>query len=356
MSVPLVTGVLLAAAIGFHWINAWLAAGFSGLSVLVFVAELGFYRQLIDPFYPKRTSHNVVAIQPSSGKVTRRLVLNAHTDAAFEWRLHYRFPTIFPSLLLYTLICLFVVFVVDVTMLALGSWIALRWSVVWLAADIVQVLCIPAALVGLSYTNFARVAPGANDNLSGTFIVLGLARFLKQANVRLENTELVYLITGAEEAGTRGATAFARRHRSEWNDVETVFIALDTIRDLDYLRVYTHDRNALIRHDAAVCALLREAGRRAGLELANGSVYLGSSDAAVFTDWGVRSAALCAMDPRPARFYHTRLDDFTNMSRPCVLKTCEVLWEAVAWYDRHGLADAPADGQPSASRLAAGES
>jgi hypothetical protein len=88
------------------------------------------------------------------------------------------------------------------------------------------------------------------------------------------------------------------------------------------------------------------------MELADGSVDLGSSDAAVFTHWGVRAAALCAMDPHPADYYHNRRDDPANMDRDCIAKTCEILLDAVQWYDKYGIGGPP----PAGGREASAES
>ncbi len=336
MSVPLITGVLLAAAIACHWVSPWVAVGFSGAAVVVFVIEFVFYRQLLDPLFPKRVSHNVVAHQPPSGAISQRVVLNAHCDAAYEWRWHYRFPRLFPGMLCYGVACLAAVFLSDVAMLVVSSGGAER-SVAWLPVAILQLACVPGALFGIGFASFGRVSPGANDDLSGVFAVLGLARHLRLAGIRLQRTELVCLITGSEEAGLRGAAAFAKRHRQEWRDVETLLIAVDTLRDLAHLHVYRRDRNGTIRHDPGVCALLHDAGRRCGLDLGYASVYLGSTDAAAFTLAGIRSASLCAMDPHPADYYHNRRDRWDNMSPACLRKGCEIILEAVQWYDRHGL-------------------
>jgi hypothetical protein len=339
-ALPPLTSLLLLAAVAAHWIAPWPALAASSMAVLLILFELILYRQFLDPFFPKSISTNVVGVQPPSGKVSRRLVLNAHTDAAYEWRWHHRFPRAFPLLLYYGLASLAVVVVIDVLMAILALVApggAEGKGVVWLALGAVQLLCVPGGLAGLGFTTFHHVSPGANDDLSGVFLVTGLAGYLRRSGTRLENTELVFLITGSEEAGLRGAKAFTRRHRGQWQDVPTIVITLDTIRDLAHLHVYEHDRNGTVRHDPAVCELLREAGRQCGLELGSASVFLGSTDATAFTLAGIRSAALCAMDPRPAHYYHNRRDNWDDMGPECIRKTSEVILEAVRQYDRAGL-------------------
>ena len=160
-----------------------------------------------------------------------------------------------------------------------------------------QLAFVPGAVSGIWFTSFRHVSPGANDDLSGALLVAGLAKYLRAGGIQPEHTELVYLITGSEEAGLRGAKAFTRRHRDDWRDVPTVVVTLDTIRDLDHLHVYNRDRNGTVRHDPLVCQLLHDAGRRCGVELGYATVYLGSSDAAAFTLAGHRAAALCAWIP-----------------------------------------------------------
>ena len=67
---------------------------------------------------------------------------------------------------------------------------------------------------------FFRIADGANDNLSACFVVMSVLKEMKEKNIRYENTEVCCLITGSEEAGLRGALAYAQRHRKELSNTE----------------------------------------------------------------------------------------------------------------------------------------
>ena len=44
---------------------------------------------MLDPFFPKKTSHNVVAVRKPKGEVKRRIIFSGHSDSANEWRFTY---------------------------------------------------------------------------------------------------------------------------------------------------------------------------------------------------------------------------------------------------------------------------
>ena len=53
------------------------------------IAEFLMYKEFLDPFFPKRTSANVIAIRKPEGEVKRRIIFNGHCDSAYEWRYTY---------------------------------------------------------------------------------------------------------------------------------------------------------------------------------------------------------------------------------------------------------------------------
>jgi hypothetical protein len=70
--------------------------------------------------------------------------------------------------------------------------------------------------------NFEVAAPGANDNGSGTALVLELARVLTAADVEFDAT-LVFALWAGEEQGLLGALAHAQRLAAGKQSVEAVF-------------------------------------------------------------------------------------------------------------------------------------
>jgi Zn-dependent M28 family amino/carboxypeptidase len=198
-------------------------------------------------------------------------------------------------------------------------------------------LCLPL-LAGWFFKNEKRYVEGANDNLSGCFTAMAVPKFLQGADAELENTELVVLCTGSGEAGLRGAKAFFKAHSGAFDDMETVFIAVDTVTDFKYMGVFITDMTNIVQHDPAVCAMMRTAANAAGYELPYENLFFGASDAAAATQAGMRAAAFGAMDPAPAPYYHTRLDTAARLEPKTIEAALEILLEVCRQYDATGLA------------------
>ena len=331
MSMPLVCSLLTLCALPLYWVAPRLAPVPVLLAVVVFVCELVFYRHILAPFFPKYTSLNLSAVLPPSGARKQRIILAGHADAAYEWRFHRWFPRIFP--LFPILLFLSVLYVLGTTLAAavtdgmhggVGFW-------QWLGLS--QAFALPGLLIGLCFTNFKQVSPGAGDNLSGALCVTELVKWMKAENTTFENTEVVALVTGSEEAGLEGARAYIEAHRGEFDAVSTVVIAVDTAAELEHLALYNRDLNGRVAHDPRVCELVRSAGRACGLELRNATVTVGSSDSTAFTQAGIPTAALCAMNPAPAHYYHNRRDTCAVVEEACLAKVLQVLAEVCVQYD-----------------------
>lgn len=329
--------LLLFAALPCYWLMPWAAAALSILAMLVFVFEFLLYKEFLDPFFYKDISYNVMGMRKAKGETKRRIIVSGHADAAFEFRFNHLCSKkmIFVSaamilaMMFNALSCIAFAF-------SGGDWDG-GYQGVWFIIGIMQLAFLPGLLGGFFFNNFGVVAPGANDNLTGALLGVGIAKQLAAADLRLENTDLVILSAGSEEAGLRGAKNYAAKHIAELREVETIFIGVDTLRDLEHMKVYHRDMNGLVKHDPRVCKLLKDAGAACGLDLPYATVFAGSSDTTAFTQAGIPSAAFCAMDPAPAAYYHTRLDNWDNMDKQCLRKGIEVVMKAIETYDKNGL-------------------
>lgn len=332
--------MMIAAIVLFFFGMSAIALALCALSLIFAIVEFLLYKKLLDPFFPKKTSHNVVAVRKPKGEVRRRIIFSGHADSANEWRFTYYGG----SKLLVPIIGLS--FVGILLGLVLGIW-AVAAGHAFSAADsgalnvmrYVFLAWIPILFTALFFENKKRPVMGANDDLTGCFISMAVVKYMQQHDIRFENTEVWVVLTGSEEAGLRGAKAFCKAHKNELSDVETVFVGLDTIRDYDFAAVYSRDLTGTVKNDAGTCALVKEAAKQTGLDLPYKSVFFGATDAAAVTQAGMKAVSVAAMDLAPAKYYHTRLDTADNLDIKTVEAVLGVALETAFLFDEKGLSD-----------------
>lgn len=178
------------------------------------------YRKFIDFFFPKATSHNVYAVRKSTGKAKRRIIIGAHADAAYEMRYIRKGGK--PQLVV-LVATVGLVFVLLSNLLLVVSSITdsfLVHSNIWVTVAILNSIFLPAFGALLFFINWKCVTDGANDNLSACYAAMSVMKELSENDVRFDNTEVGYLISGSEEAGIRGADAFIDEHEKELSEIE----------------------------------------------------------------------------------------------------------------------------------------
>ena len=223
--------------------------GLTAAAAAALVGEFGLYKQPLDPLFKKQTSGNVIAVRKAAGETKRRIILSGHTDSAPEWTYTYRLGS------------------KGVLGVAGAAVAGLAYNVASTAVSVTskndklkkglalgQLAFAPAFGALYAFTNSRRYVDGANDDLSGCYVAGSVLKFLSDNDIRFENTEVIVLLTGGEECGLRGAKAFFAAHPEYGNDgVETVYVGFDTIRDGEYMEIYTNDLNKAFRF----CSSLR---------------------------------------------------------------------------------------------------
>lgn len=176
-------------------------------------------------------SENVVVSLAETDSPRLRIVVSGHYDsqrtgliwllagwlAPWQWRLPVALKS--PLLPLAGLM-------VAQALLGVAALAGLAPLVVTLAGwALLSIYVIYAALFG--QWALSPSVPGAADNASGAAGVLAIAQEWQRNP--LPGVELVLLLTGCEETGLLGATAWAERHRSEIQTMPTVFVNIDCI-------------------------------------------------------------------------------------------------------------------------------
>ncbi len=286
----------------------------------IVLIQFGVYKKLLDPLFKKKTSHNVTAIKKCSGEVKRRIIFNGHPDATWEWPVNYALGG--------------VGFEGHAIIVVLGAIFYLVLSIMYVVkngitfgmpdtsdplikAGLWGLLFVPF-MIGLYFMeNYHLVVDGANDNLTGCYMGIAVLKYLKDEGIELENTEVGVVLTGSEEIGLRGSKAWVEAHKNDFKDVPTFIYAFDTINDPKYLMANYRDLNGTVKSDAELADLFVEAAEAVGVPCQKGWIppLGGAVDAAAFTQGGFRAAGITGLNHKLERYYHTRLDTYTNMNK-----------------------------------------
>ncbi|MFW9768003.1 MAG: M28 family metallopeptidase [Candidatus Thorarchaeota archaeon] len=184
------------------------------------VLELMFKSNPFRWILPKGDSQNVSVKIPPEGSKKDTVILIGHLDThrmpiVYKSQWWVRF---FRSLTTTTFVCAILLLVLYALTLFF-DWIL--FPLLSLVFSIpITILCIIA--VSADRTDYT---PGANDNATGTAIVMGLAE--RALKAPLQNIELWAINSGCEEVGAYGAEAWINQHIHEVE--RAIFLTIDNV-------------------------------------------------------------------------------------------------------------------------------
>ena len=282
---------------------------------------------LLRRLFPFRDSQNLVARYPARAEQLRhRLVFVAHIDAAYTGIIFH--PTMIKlatapppikalsfmrkSMLVGTL-SVFLLAVLDVAVLLLGPHTGL------LTIPSFLTMAMNAQVV---LTN--TIVPGANDNLSGCWSALELARRLREDCP--DDVELVFVATGCEEAGTGGAWALSEQMQGVWEKEKTTILGIDSLTNGTLHYFIEGELLTQPPPERLVQAMKEHAPQVAPFEIPSGA-----TDALPFLVRGFDAISFGCVDTDigAPRNYHWPTDDVAHLDEAQLLVSLEHV-EAVA--------------------------
>jgi len=300
------------------WLNALAALVFSLLAILPFVLEYMLYWEIIDPFFKKGRSVNVIGTlrRPGTRAARRLFIVSGHHDSAMEntWIrfLGYGFYITLPTLSI-ALMVMLVMSIIQLMGLILGDAAVVRAGTLgW----VLWVYPIVPAVIFAAFFNMGRknggTVPGAADNLSACAVALAMCRFLVQ-NPELipEDTEIRFISFGSEEAGLRGSRRYVARHLDELKRLDTRMLNYETVA-YPVTAILTSDVNGAVRNAPEMVNSVAAAAERAGVpyKVQPYTVGTGGSDAGPFSQAGLLATTLLPfkMPQQIVAFYHQKWD------------------------------------------------
>jgi hypothetical protein len=242
-------------------------------------------------------------------RATRTLVLLAHHDAAptgliFDDRVQRWAGERFPGLIerTNTAVPMWWGPLASHGMIAAGALTHRRW--------LASLGLLGTALSVAAFHDIARspVVPGANDNLSGVAVLVGLAERLRAQPV--EGLRVLLVSCGAEEVIQGGIRSFARAHFPRLAPDQTWFLNLETVGSPQLILL--EGEGPLVMedyHDGAFRDLVVDCAQRAGASLQRGFRARSSTDAVIPSRAGYPTATLSSVNSYKALANYHRMSD-----------------------------------------------
>ncbi|MEG1179015.1 MAG: M28 family peptidase [Oscillospiraceae bacterium] len=314
--------MLLSAAtmVAANFVSEVLLFASVGFSVLALASFFGLFKKLAK----KKQSSNIIATRNALGVATHKVVFCANTDSPFKRGLS---PSAEKLVNLIAFVGIIFQLAYDALILC-DTYYNLFDNPVASAMPVISyilVVLVPFPLVASFAINTHSGTPGVANNLSGCFACLGAMRYLNEFDLKLDNTDVCVVFTGAKNAGNAGAKAYAKKHAENDKKIETTFICVDTLKGVSSLGVQGGTLKG--------AKLVRQAAENATIALTDGNSKFLKGDASIFAKAGITSATLTTLGSSAPDFYYTALDNVDNIDIKSTESAINILLESAYLID-----------------------
>ncbi len=300
------------------------------LALFFLLGQFIFNKDVMGIFAKSGESQNVIGKIKAKKSANRILIFSGHHDSTWHFTLMDKLGEKFLIFTYITIFFLFATFIVSI--------INLIWYILTnnynLVLDIITrslyIGSIPfIATFSLFMIDKSRETLGANDNLSGVVVMLGVAKYLAEKG-RCNNIEVWCVSFGSEEGGLHGSKAFVKKHLNELD--KAILINADTI---GHGKIRIAKKELLISHDKRVIELIDTAANNLGIEHSIMGSGGGRTDAMSFTERGLLAATMIGLEDskKMPPDYHTIRDIPENLDPTLLKQVLEIDLEIIHLLD-----------------------
>lgn len=232
-------------------------------------------------FAKKADALNIFAVRNADAKAKKRLILLANSDSAPKRKFNtFPFAIITVIGFLLTIIVMFLNAYLDI----FSEIPNLKY------ASLALIVFVPFAVIPL-FSDSKDCSEGASKNLSGSFASIAVLKYLKDNNIEMPCAEICVLITSAHEYDSAGAKAFANNHSSDFSNIPTTCICLDSIagdeKNLGIIKA---------KDSQSAVDFINEGAADAGIEVGESALQgKYSPDSAIISSMGIDACALTSL-------------------------------------------------------------
>lgn len=312
------------AIVGANFVSEALLFASVGFSVLAFASFCGLFGNLAK----SQKGTNIIATRNALGVATNKVVFCANTDAPFERRFLKGTQNIAH---LITIVGIILQLVYDSFLLGSVYYKLFDLDSIQMMTVISYVLIVfvPFPLICAFAVKTNAGTPSVANNLSGSFACLGAMRYLSEFDLKLNNTDVCIVLTGAKNADLAGAKAYAKVHGADDKKLDTLFVCVDTLKGIDTLSI----KGGTIKGKS----LVKQAGENANIALPDCSANYLKGDAVALAKAGINCATITTLSSTTPDFYCTNLDNIDNLDTKSTEAAINILLESAYLIDSENI-------------------
>ena len=305
------SAVLCLASVVVYWFYPFAAFVMAALSLSALIFELVRYREFVDFLFLREQGENIVGTIRPRGEPKKRVIVSAHLDSAYEFRLWRAFGN--KAVPIMGLAMLGILTAVAGSLAKTIAYLGgSENATAFIVVGIVMAAFCPLVAMFLFFQS-SEAVPGAMDDMAGIAVLDAAGRCLHESRNSggfcPESTEIVLLATSSEEAGLRGAKRYVKKHLAELKRIPTYGIFLESTADERHLTVATGELFTGAKHDRGLVDMAQKIAAGHSWPIKPKPIPLGATDAAAFSKKGIRATCLLSQDTtRLVPNYHTRED------------------------------------------------
>ena len=332
-----VSVLLFFAAVILYWFFPPVSFVLIAIGFGIVFFEFLRYREFIDFLFPRKQGENIMGTIPPKGEPTRRVIVSAHMDSAYEFNLIYYLRNFAIPIIAIAIVGIVIAFCVSLakTIAYFGGFAD---ATAFAALGYTMIAFTPIIGLFLFFHTYKPV-PGAMDDMAGVAVVAGLGKYLDEARRAgdwlPERTEVVLLATSSEEAGLRGAKRYASKHLQEMKTTPTYGLFLDGIYDEKYLTVTNRELCTGAKHDPELVKMAQDTAASHNWPIAVRMIPIGGTDAAAFSVKGIPAVCLLCQDTSKAvPNYHTRDDTYEHIRPESLAVSLQLVIDMIQRIDK----------------------
>lgn len=304
--------ILYCISIILYWYCSWLSLIFAILSFIIFFCEIYLVREIVDIFFPKKLSQNVIAKIKPKHKTKTLIIIGSHLDSNWEFpiirKLKYGFIIIIA--INFFLIVVLIILLILKNMLLL---LQIEFYNLEINAFTFLIITLPFPLIQLIFIISNRPVMGANDNLSGMAVCYEIAKNLSISINKLNNVEVWINTYGCEEIGSKGSKAFINEHLEEIQKAK--IINLDMLGySYPPLLIGKSEIYGLVKMNGEMIELIKESANELNINIEIKDLFA-YTDSLSFCRENLSATSITSKPHSMKEFYyHTRDDTFENLN------------------------------------------